>query len=114
LIACFVAPFFAGVPAFFDDRRETRNRGIVAMSIGLGIVYGIVLANLNSARPHIGSSGGMHGVLIHDWFPVIVYGIYPCGVLLLCLYFYERVAGDLWAMIRGFRGGIGDGDRNAA
>lgn len=42
LIACYIAPFFAGFHAMFDNRRLSRDRGIIAMALAMGFVYGIV------------------------------------------------------------------------
>lgn len=110
LIACFVAPFLAGLPALFDDRRVTRDRGITAMAIVMGVIYGIVFANHHSGRPSIGHLSGMHGVVIHLWFFVAISSLAPIAILWMCLYFYERVTGDLWAFVRCLR--VTDGDRD--
>ena len=114
LIACFVAPFFAGFPALFDDRRQIRGRGIIVMALAMGCVYGIVQANAASGRPSIGHLTGLHGVVIQYWFFVIIYSVIPTGLLWLCFYFYERVAGNLWAMFRRFRDQPTDGSGSVA
>ena len=114
LIGCFIAPFFAFIPALFAGDRETRNRGIIAMSILLGITYGAVSHNLGSIRPHPGAHLGFIGLLASDWLPILFSAVFPSLACFGFLYFYERVTGDMWSLVRTTIPGNSNGDRIAA
>ena len=114
LIGCFIAPFFAFIPALFAGDRETRNRGIIAMSILLGITYGAVSHNLGSIRPHPGAYLGFIGLLASDWLPILFSAVFPSLACFGFLYFYERVTGDMWSLVRTTIPGNSNGDRIAA
>ena len=99
----FIAPFFVGLPAFFHDSRSTRTRGVIVASIGMALIYGIVMANFQSARPHIGHLAGMIGVVRYFWLMIPFLAIGPFIGLCVSLFVYERVTGDFWPLVRGFR-----------
>jgi len=109
LISCFVAPFFAFVPALFDDRKTTRCLGVTVLSVGLGFTYGVVNLNLDSARPHPGAHLGPLGLMSQSWLAVPLFMVVPSLTAYACLYFYERVTGDLWSIFRRLRQNVADG-----
>lgn len=103
LIWMFIAPLFIGFPALFDDRPASRRRGVLVGSIGMALIYGIVLANLHTARPHIGHCAGMLGVVRDCWFLILPLAIVTFPVLWVSLTLYEHVTGDCWSWVRSFR-----------
>lgn len=108
LIWMFIAPFFIGFPALFDDRTASRRRGVLVGSIGMALIYGIVLANLHTARPHIGHRVGMLGVVRTCWSLILPFAIGPFALLWMSLTIYERVTGDCWSWVRSFCEGDAD------
>ncbi|QDT03890.1 hypothetical protein K227x_22750 [Rubripirellula lacrimiformis] len=100
--AMYVAPFFCGFPALFDDDRSVRHRGVIQMSVAMGIIHAVAWCNLAYARPHPGHHLGFLGLLlaILPWLP---FAFVTIPVMAFCLLFVERVFGDCWGLFRRFR-----------
>jgi hypothetical protein len=65
-------------------------------------MYGIVLTNLNSPRPHFGHLVGVSG-LLRDFLPeILAYALLVFLLLAVSLMFFESVAGDFWYVVRSF------------
>lgn len=98
----YVAPFFCGLPALFDDDRSVRHRGVILMAVAMGITHAVAWFNLSSVRPHLGFHIGFLGLLLSIllWLP---FAFVTIPAFAFCLLFLERVLGDCWGLLRRFR-----------
>lgn len=92
-MSLFIAPLFVWLPSVFAERR-TRSFGVTVGAVGFTLIYALVQTNLESARPHIGHTHGVFGMLQAQWLTLVM----RIGILYvpmaITLYFLERVLGD--------------------
>lgn len=91
--AMYIAPFFCGFPALFDDDRQARHRGVIGMSVAMGIIHAVTWCNLVSATPHLGYHLAFPFLLLSilPWLP---FALVTTPVMAFSLLFLERVFGD--------------------
>lgn len=92
--ALFIVPLFVWLPSLFADRK-VRSIGVCFGGLGFALAYAIVRTNLESARPHIGSTHGVIGVFQLGWMHLAVQTLILYAPTTLALYYLERVLGDI-------------------
>lgn len=87
MVSLFVIPLFVWLPSLVGDARM-RRRGVLLGGAAVAMSYSIVIINLSSARPHIGHTHGVIGVVYREWASLILYtlGVYLPFVVVLNLY----------------------------
>jgi len=98
LVALFVGPFFAFVPALFGNP-TTRRLGVAVGAAGFAFIYALAYVNLNDARPSIGHLAGIPGIL-GTYHVFVLSATVPLYVpVVITLHFVDRVFGDLFRAV---------------
>lgn len=97
LFSMLLSPLFVWVPAVFGTR-VNRMRGVMLMSSSLTFFLTMVYID-DDMQPSIGHLGGPIGIIKHYFIQLFFMTIVTSPVTFGGLYFFERVAGDIWRAI---------------
>lgn len=97
LYSMLSSPLLVWIPAVFGTR-VNRMRGVMVMSISLTFFLTLVYID-DDIRPSMGHLGGPIGIIKHYFIQLVFMTILTSPLTFVGLYFFERVAGDIWRAV---------------
>ncbi len=102
-VAYFLGFLGVALAPAFDDLtvRPILRRRVLLTFTGIACLnLGVVIANLNSFRPHTGHLSGYWGVIRHHWLEIPIHAFWPMVVATPFVFCLESIATTCWSPFR--------------